>query len=104
MQNPGPSQKGGRTLGERPARILGLRPDPIRSAEHLGRGWRRRHPALEKDAGCKISQSAMSTSCSDEIVDRGAGIMANRTLAAIRKLFNWCVSRDIIAASPCTLI
>jgi integrase len=37
----------------------------------------------------------------DRVVDGGAPIAANRTLAAIRKLFNWCVSRDIIALSPC---
>jgi integrase len=36
----------------------------------------------------------------DGIADR-APIMANRTLAHIRKLFNWAVARDIIAASPC---
>src|SRR5262249_3973975 len=28
-------------------------------------------------------------------------ITANRTLAAIRKMFNWAVARDIMAASPC---
>ena len=37
----------------------------------------------------------------DRVVDSGAPIAANRTLSAIRKLFNWCVQRDIIAASPC---
>ena len=37
----------------------------------------------------------------DEIVDRGAGTTANRTLAAVRKLFNWAVERDMIAANPC---
>jgi integrase len=37
----------------------------------------------------------------DRVVDNGAPISANRTLAAVRKLFNWCVSRDIIAISPC---
>jgi integrase len=36
----------------------------------------------------------------DGIVDRGAGIVANRTLAALRKLFNWSVDKDIIEASP----
>lgn len=36
----------------------------------------------------------------DAIVDRGAPTMANRTLAAVRKLFNWAVSRDILAAAP----
>lgn len=29
------------------------------------------------------------------------GITANRTLAAIRRLFNWCIERDILSASPC---
>jgi integrase len=30
--------------------------------------------------------------------------MANRVLSAVRKLFNWCVSRDVLQSSPCTLI
>jgi integrase len=38
----------------------------------------------------------------DRVVDGGAPIAANRTFAAVRKLFNWCISRDIIAVSPCT--
>src|SRR5262249_54624382 len=36
-----------------------------------------------------------------ESVAERTPIQANRTLAAMRKFFNWCVSRDIIAASPC---
>jgi integrase len=36
----------------------------------------------------------------DAIVERGAAVQANRVLAAVRKLFNWAVSRDVIAASP----
>lgn len=36
----------------------------------------------------------------DSIVDRGAPVAANRALAAVRKLFNWAASRDVIAASP----
>ena len=38
---------------------------------------------------------------STRVIDRGAPIAANRTLAAIRRLFNWCIARDIIATSPC---
>jgi integrase len=38
----------------------------------------------------------------DGIVDQGSPIAANRTLAATRKLFNWCVERSIIPVSPCT--
>jgi integrase len=37
----------------------------------------------------------------DRVVDGGAPIAANRVFAAIRKFFNWCAARDIIAASPC---
>jgi Arm DNA-binding domain len=33
----------------------------------------------------------------NEIVDRPAPVLANRTLAALRKLFNWCKSQDILA-------
>jgi integrase len=40
----------------------------------------------------------------DNIVDRGAPISANRTLAALRKMFNWALSRDIIPASPCVAV
>lgn len=37
------------------------------------------------------------------IVDRGAGILANRTLAALRKLFNWAATppRRYVASNPC---
>ncbi|MEH6717679.1 MAG: tyrosine-type recombinase/integrase [Aurantimonas endophytica] len=37
----------------------------------------------------------------DRIVDRGAEISANRTLAAMRRMFNWCIDRGILDVSPC---
>jgi len=37
----------------------------------------------------------------DEILERGAPIGANRTLACIRKMFNWSISRDILESNPC---
>jgi integrase len=40
----------------------------------------------------------------DAVADRGSPIMANRVLAAVRKLFNWCLARDVIASSPCVLV
>jgi integrase len=40
----------------------------------------------------------------DEIVERGAPIQANRTLATIRKMFNFAVTRSILDASPCAAI
>jgi integrase len=37
----------------------------------------------------------------DGIVDRGAPILANRTLAALRRVCNWAIGRGIIEGSPC---
>jgi integrase len=36
----------------------------------------------------------------NKVRDRGAGVTANRTLAATRKAFNWAVSEGYMAASP----
>jgi integrase len=40
----------------------------------------------------------------DSIVDEGKPIAANRTLAAIRKLFNWAITRGILDTSPVAMI
>jgi integrase len=37
----------------------------------------------------------------DRVVASNKPIAANRTLAAVRRMFNWAVSRDILATSPC---
>ena len=37
----------------------------------------------------------------DAIIARGAPIVANRTLACLRKLFNWALESELITASPC---
>jgi integrase len=37
----------------------------------------------------------------DAVVERGAPVQANRLLEVIRRFFNWCIARDIIATSPC---
>jgi integrase len=39
----------------------------------------------------------------DGVSERG-GVMANRTLAVIRKMFNFAISRDIVSSSPCTAV
>ncbi len=38
------------------------------------------------------------------IANRGAGIEANRTLALVRKIFNWGISVDLVERNPCTLL
>jgi len=40
----------------------------------------------------------------DAVVERGAIIQANRTLAVIRKMFNFALSRGILETSPCVAI
>ncbi len=37
----------------------------------------------------------------DDIMDRGSPIGANRTLACVRKMFNYAVERSILDVSPC---
>ena len=37
----------------------------------------------------------------DKIVARGAPVQANRTLAVIRRMFNFAIDQDVMAASPC---
>ena len=40
----------------------------------------------------------------DKIKDRGSPIAANRTLACVKKMFNFGVERDIITTSPCIAV
>lgn len=37
----------------------------------------------------------------DQVSDRGSPIAANRTLAVVRRMFNFAIERDIIAVTPC---
>jgi integrase len=40
----------------------------------------------------------------DKIVDRGSPIMANRTLAVVQRMFNFAAARDILGATPTTMV
>jgi integrase len=40
----------------------------------------------------------------DKIKERGAPIQANRTLACIRRVFNFALERDIVSANPCAAV
>ncbi len=40
----------------------------------------------------------------DEIVERGAPIQANRTLAVVRRMFNFAVGRDILDTTPVAMV
>jgi integrase len=82
------------------ARILGLRPDPNNPAAALIEA---RGDVLPRWRGHKVHEISRRdvVQLLDAICDRGAPVMANRTLAAIRKFFNWCVERDALQSSPC---
>jgi integrase len=83
------------------ARLIGLKPDPndeqkliktTSRGEVLSQwGDRTIHEITRRDVNELI----------DRIVSRGSPVAANRALAAIRKMFAWAVSKDIIKASPC---
>jgi integrase len=80
-------------------RILGLKPDPSDSTKLIEQGG----DVIPRWRGRKVQEITKRDIIAllDEVNDRGAPIMANRTFSAVRKLFNWAVARDIIAASPC---
>jgi site-specific recombinase XerD len=40
----------------------------------------------------------------DDTVDRGSPIATNRTLACVRKMFNYGVERSILETSPCVAV
>lgn len=81
------------------ARILGLRPDAdgklVEAGGDVMAAWRGRkiQDITKRDVITLL----------DAVNDR-APIMANRVLAAVRKLFNWCLARDVITASPCRMV
>lgn len=81
------------------ARILGLRSDADGTLIEVG------GDVIPAWKGRKIQDITKRDVIAllDAVNDR-APIMANRVLAAVRKLFNWCLARDVISVSPCTLV
>ena len=74
--------------------------------EHT-RNWQEAERILEKDVVPVIGRKAVEEvtkddiiSILDNVIERKAKIMANRTLAHTRRFFNWCVERNIIPYSP----
>ncbi len=75
------------------------------------RSWKEDHRILHKDVvprwGKKKAHDISRRDIIlllDEIVDRGALIQANRTLAAIRKMYSFAMGRGILDSSPCVAI
>jgi integrase len=79
-----------------------------RWAKPRKRSWREDNRILQKDILPEWGQRKAKDITRhdvirllDHIVGRGAGIMANRTLAVTRKMFNFAVSRGVVSVSPC---
>jgi integrase len=71
------------------------------------RSWMVDKRVLEKDVlpewGCRKAKDILRRDIIrllDRVAERG-GIMANRTLAVVRKMFNFAVTRDLVPVSPC---
>ncbi len=56
-------------------------------------------PCFGSEAATEVSVQQV-VELLDRIVDRGSPIMANRTLALLRKVFNWGRSRGVIESNP----
>jgi integrase len=89
------------------ARILGFKPDPNNAGQLVVVEPQKGKPptVLQLWNGRKVQDITKRDVIAllDTVRDR-APVMANRNLAAVRKLFNWCLARDVITVSPCTLI
>jgi integrase len=89
------------------ARILGFKPDPDNAGKLLVVEPQKGKPptVIQLWNGRKVQDITKRDVIAllDTVRDR-APVMANRNLAAVRKLFNWCLARDVIQVSPCTLI
>lgn len=75
------------------------------------RSWKEDERILENDVlgrwgGKRVSKITRRhvTELLDDIVARGAPVQANRTLAVVRRMFNFAVDRHEITSSPCDRI
>jgi integrase len=80
-------------------------------AKPRNRSWEETARLLDKEVVSKWGKRSLASitraelhDLLDKIVDRPAPIIANRVLAAFRRLCNWSVERGIITASPCANI
>ena len=72
------------------------------------RSWREDERILNKDVAPMIGKHKAKDITKrdiililDQVIKRGAPIAANRTLAAMRRMFNFAVEQDIITSTPC---
>lgn len=82
-----------------------------RYAKVRKRSWRKDEEALENMVipkwghrkACEIERREV-LALLDAKVKAGSPIQANRLLAVIRKMYNWGISQDLVASSPCLMV
>jgi integrase len=91
--------------------IFGLAKEYIEKRSQKRKAWKEEERILEKDVIPKWrSRKAEDIKrrdvifLIDKIVERGAPIMANRTLGVLHRMFNFGINRDIIESNPCSVI
>jgi len=72
-----------------------------RTAEETERILRKSFVSAWGNTDLKAIEKGDVIAILDDIVGEGKASSANHALASIRKLFNWCVARDLISMSPC---
>ncbi|MBN8542843.1 MAG: site-specific integrase [Alphaproteobacteria bacterium] len=80
-------------------------------AKRFNKHWKETHRIFQKDILPVIGKTPIDevkrqdlVTILDDVMERGAGIMANRTLAALKRYFGWCVERGLIEYSPAIAI
>lgn len=81
------------------AHYLGLKPDPDNPGEWIKRN---NGGVLQKWSGRSLASITKRDAIVllDDLVDSGRGVTANRTLTNLKTFFDWCIKRDMLAASP----
>ena len=91
--------------------LTGLAEEYIEKRSKNKKAWKEEKRILEKDVVPKWrGRKAQDIKrrdvllLLDKIVERGAPIMANRTLGVLHRMFNFGIRRDILENNPCSVI
>lgn len=79
----------------------------LRDQKPNNRSWREVERVLNKELVAELGGMPLAglkrhhlLAIGDRLVDKGSPIMANRTLAYVRRCLSWCVERGMIETSP----
>ena len=75
------------------------------------RSWREDRRALDRDLLPRFKHRKAADikrreiiECLEDIKARGAPVLANRTLAITRRIYNWGIAQEIVENNPCAMI